>query len=51
MKKKIVSKCPKCESGCLWYKPDGSILCTVCMTKVKEKENNHGDGKTVKAQN
>ena len=51
MKKKTVSICPKCGSGCLWYKPDGAILCTVCMTVVQEKENNHGDSETVKTQN
>ena len=51
MKKKTISKCPRCGSGCLWYKPDGSILCTVCMTVIQEQENNHGDSKTVKTQN
>jgi uncharacterized Zn finger protein (UPF0148 family) len=29
---KIITNCSKCGSGCLWYKPDGSVLCTVCMT-------------------
>lgn|GEM_PF-3132452 len=37
MKKMTISKCPKCGSGCLMYKPDGSILCTVCMTKMDKE--------------
>lgn len=35
--KETISRCPKCGSGCLWHKPDGAILCTVCMT-VMDKE-------------
>ena len=37
--KQTISKCPKCGSGCLWYKPDGTVLCTVCM-KLMDKEGN-----------
>lgn len=36
MRKMTISKCPKCGSGCLLYKPDGSILCSACMTKIDE---------------
>jgi uncharacterized Zn finger protein (UPF0148 family) len=37
---KVILACPKCKSSCLWHKPDGSILCTVCMTTVKEGTDN-----------
>jgi len=33
-----ISKCPKCGSVCLWHKPDGSVLCTVCMTLINKEE-------------
>jgi hypothetical protein len=26
--------CEKCGSKCLWYKPDGAVVCTVCMAQV-----------------
>jgi len=38
-KKKTLTKCPKCGSGCLWYKPDGFIVCMVCMN-LYDKEGN-----------
>jgi hypothetical protein len=38
MSKKVVSKCQKCGSECLWHKPDGSVLCTVCMTLHNKEE-------------
>lgn len=28
--------CRKCGSKCLWYKPDGSVLCTVCMATLSK---------------
>lgn len=36
-KKKPITKCPKCGSSCLWYKPGGAILCTVCMTIIDKE--------------
>gem|GEM_PF-6524482 len=35
---KVISKCPNCGSGCLWYKPDGSVFCTVCNTPYSKEE-------------
>ena len=32
-RKAAITECPKCGSACLWYKPDGSVLCTICMTE------------------
>ena len=43
-KKTTILKCPKC--GCsLWYRPDGSILCEVCMY-LMDKEGNPWIDKT-----
>ena len=36
---KVISKCPGCGSGCLWFKPDGSVLCQVCMKKYTKEGN------------
>jgi uncharacterized Zn finger protein (UPF0148 family) len=36
-KKKPISICPNCKSTCLWHKPDGTVLCTVCLT-LMDKE-------------
>ncbi len=30
-KQSILRNCPSCGSTCLSYKPDGTILCTICM--------------------
>ena len=42
MRKKKVKKsptiCPKCKNYMFVYKDDGSILCMVCMTVVKEAD-------------
>jgi ribosomal protein S27E len=35
--KKIITKCSDCGSGCIWYRPDATILCTACMT-VMDKD-------------
>ena len=36
-KKKPISNCPKCKSVCLWFKPDKTILCQVCMILMDEE--------------
>ena len=33
-----IIKCPNCKSSCLYYKPDGTILCTACMNKIIKKQ-------------
>jgi hypothetical protein len=38
MCKKVITKCQKCGSVCLWHKPDGSVLCMVCMTLHNKEE-------------
>ena len=35
---KVISECPNCGSKCLWYKPDGSVFCTVCRTPYSKEE-------------
>ena len=35
---KVIFKCLKCGSGCLWFKPDESVLCTVCMAQYSKEE-------------
>lgn len=35
--KKTITKCPKCGSGCLHYKPDGTILCMACTIKMNKE--------------
>lgn len=38
MKKKPICVCPKCNSKALWYKPNGDVQCTCCMTVIKNEE-------------
>jgi ribosomal protein S27E len=36
---KTMLKCPDCGSGCIWYKPDGTVLCAVCMALMDKSGN------------
>jgi uncharacterized Zn finger protein (UPF0148 family) len=38
MSGKAITKCPKCGSRCLWYKPDGSVFCMVCKNQYNKEE-------------
>ena len=42
---KVITNCRKCGSGCLWYKPDGSIFCMVCKTQYNKEEEKNAKNK------